>query len=151
MKPGLPKKILVPTDFSNASREALEEAAAVAKSCSAELVVLYADPLISSPDIERELPNKFLDMNEREQKAVIEIHLKKKVEEVVPAGVHVETVVVIGSPVAAILKVANDTNADWIVMGTHGRQGLHRLVEGSVTEQVLRHADRPVLALHVAA
>jgi Universal stress protein family len=51
---GMPKRILVPTDFSETSRTALKEAAAVAEGCAAELVVLYADPLIPPLDAEVE-------------------------------------------------------------------------------------------------
>ncbi len=151
MRLGMPKRILVPTDFTETSGTALKAAAAVAEGCSAELVVLYSDPLIPPLGAEVELPNKFLDMSEQEKKSVIENYLKKEIDEVVPPSVHVDAVLAIGSPVQALLKTAKEKNADWIVMGTHGRTGFHRLVEGSVTEEVLRHADRPVLAIHAAA
>ena len=151
MRTGLPKRILFPTDFTDTSQAALKQAAAVAESCSAELVVLYADQFIPPLDVELELPNNFIDLNEKEKKEVVENYLKKEVAAIVPPGVHVDPVVVIGSPVPAILQTAKEKDADWIVMGTHGRSGFQRLVEGSVTEEVLRHADRPVLALHATA
>ncbi|MGZ7037178.1 MAG: universal stress protein [Thermoanaerobaculia bacterium] len=147
----MPKRILVPTDFSAASRAALREAVAVAEACSAELVVLYADTLVPSLIVEQELPNKFLDMKEPDQKSAIEGHLRKSIDEIVPKSVSVVPLVVIGSPATTILSIAKEKNADWIVMGTHGRTGVERLFAGSVTEEVLRHADRPVLAIHAAA
>jgi nucleotide-binding universal stress UspA family protein len=52
-----------------------------------------------------------------------------------------------GDPVTQILRVARETNCDLIVMGTHGRTGLGRLVMGSVAEQVVRKALCPVLTV----
>jgi nucleotide-binding universal stress UspA family protein len=52
-----------------------------------------------------------------------------------------------GDPAAEILRIAQDTNSDLIVMGTHGRSGLGRLLMGSVAEQVVRKASCPVLTV----
>jgi len=52
-----------------------------------------------------------------------------------------------GDPAEQILRVANEIHADLIVMGTHGRTGLERLLMGSVAEQVLRQAPCPVLTV----
>jgi nucleotide-binding universal stress UspA family protein len=52
-----------------------------------------------------------------------------------------------GEPYAEILRVAEDDGCDLIVMGTHGRTGLRRLLMGSVAEQVLRQASCPVLTV----
>lgn len=59
----------------------------------------------------------------------------------------VETKVLSGSPGACIVAAAQDGNADLIVMGTHGRTGVSRLLMGSVAEYVLRHAQCPVLTI----
>jgi nucleotide-binding universal stress UspA family protein len=64
-----------------------------------------------------------------------------------PANVQVETVIVTNTPVEAILGLAKEENVDWIVTGTHGHSGVKRFVLGSVTESVLRQADRPVLTI----
>jgi nucleotide-binding universal stress UspA family protein len=61
--------------------------------------------------------------------------------------VPVETQVLLGTPGAAIVTAARDSNADLIVMGTHGRTGISRLLLGSVAEYVLRHAQCPVLTI----
>ena len=142
MKESLPKTILVPTDFSDASRHALHRAADVARACSAELTVIYADrfrPLdeTDGEDVER-------------SKAAATARLQEEVRREVPPNIPVDSFVVVDTPVAAILNVAKERNVDWIVMGTHGRSGLTRLVLGSVTEQVLRRADRPVLTVRSA-
>ena len=56
----------------------------------------------------------------------------------------------VGAPVTEILRTARLKDADVIVMGTHGRTGLTRMVMGSVTEQVLRRAPCPVLTVRPA-
>ena len=125
---GMPRRILVPTDFTDVSRVALKEAAELARECEAELIVLFAD------DRERvEMP----------------IYLRQKIDEVVPLSVPVEPVVVIDGPVDAILTVAEERDADWIVMGTHARKGAARALQGSITEEVVRKCNRPVMAVHV--
>jgi nucleotide-binding universal stress UspA family protein len=52
-----------------------------------------------------------------------------------------------GKPAASILRLASDTHADLVIMGTHGRTGFRRLVLGSVAEEVTRHSPVPVLLL----
>ncbi len=140
----LPKRILVPTDFSKASRAALQQAAEVARACSAKLTVMYADtftPTTAGDEITTQV---------EETKEAAATHLKDDVKELVPPTVPVDTMIVVDQPVSAILKTARDKNVDWIVMGTHGRRGVDRLVLGSVTESVLRQSDRPVLTVRAA-
>jgi nucleotide-binding universal stress UspA family protein len=56
----------------------------------------------------------------------------------------------VGEAAAAILAVAQEEKADLIVMGTHGRRGLGRLLMGSVAEKVMRNASTPVLSVKTA-
>lgn len=146
MQQALPKKILVPTDFSEASREALHRAADVAQACAAQLTVIYADPFTAPADADEDIANRVAQGKE----AAI-ARLQEEVRKEVPANVPVDSFVVVDEPVSAILEVAKDKDMDWIVMGTHGRHGFNRLLLGSVTEEVLRHADRPVLTVRQAA
>jgi len=125
---GMPRKILVPTDFTDVSAVALREASTLARECSAELIVLFAD--------------------EWDRDAIPD-YLRQKIDEIVPQSVRVETIVVIDAPVEAILTIAKEKDADWIVMGTHGRRGAARALEGSITEEVVRKCNRPVLAVHI--
>ena len=148
MQTALPKKILVPTDFSNTSKAALQKAVEVAESCAAKLVVIYADSFLPPPDSLAE-PRPILSASsEKEKKAFAEEELKKEIASIVPPNVEVESRVVVDDPVPAILTAAKDDDVDWIVMGTHGRSGLSRFFLGSVTESVIRQTDRPVLAIH---
>jgi nucleotide-binding universal stress UspA family protein len=141
----LPKTILVPTDFSNASRAALQQAAEVARACSAKLTVMYADTF-TPPAAGDVIPAGIEGTKE-----AAETHLKDEVRQLVPPTVPVETMIVNDQPVHAILQIAKEKNFDWIIMGTHGRRGVDRLVLGSVTESVLRQSDRPVLTIRAAA
>jgi nucleotide-binding universal stress UspA family protein len=54
---------------------------------------------------------------------------------------------IVGSPAEEIVRCANDLKADMIVMGTHGRTGVVRILLGSVAEAILRHATCPVLTV----
>lgn len=67
------------------------------------------------------------------------------------AGIAMEHHLEYGDPAAVILKFAREIGADLIVMGTHGRTGLRRLLMGSVAEQVVRKASCPVLTLRTPA
>jgi universal stress protein A len=76
-------------------------------------------------------------------------HLLEELHQIqVPeAKISVEHWLAEGNPAAAILKAASDSHCDLIVMGTHGRKGLGRLLLGSVAEQVVRLAPCPVLTV----
>jgi nucleotide-binding universal stress UspA family protein len=134
------KTILHPTDFSERSDVAFRFACALARDYGARLVVLHVVELppvafgegvmIPSPAIEREPL--------REQ-------LRQRLSE--SPEVRGEARLAEGDPAPAILRAAKDVSADLIVLGTHGRTGLGRLLMGSVAEQVVRKADCPVLTV----
>ena len=79
--------------------------------------------------------------------------LKRMLAEVVPAdpGVPYEHRLMIGSPATAIVEMAEREKVELIVMPTHGRTGLMRLLMGSVAEEVVRKAKCPVLTVKPAA
>ncbi|HUJ16233.1 MAG TPA: universal stress protein [Thermoanaerobaculia bacterium] len=129
MRYGLPKKILVPTDLSEVANAALKEAAALAKDGSAELIVLYADRMIPPLDPNMELPRKFAALTGEQKKEALTTYLRKKITDIVPQNIAVEPVVVLDAPVDAIITTANEKDADWIVMGTHGRSGAARVFQ----------------------
>jgi nucleotide-binding universal stress UspA family protein len=74
-------------------------------------------------------------------------HLDRYVREHLGEAGEAETMVAESLPVPAIVNAAQEQNADLIVMGTHGRSGVSRVMLGSVTERVLRETDRPVLTV----
>jgi nucleotide-binding universal stress UspA family protein len=129
------KRILVPTDCSELSAQALQFAASLARDPDAELIVLYVVPLPSvmyGPP-----PENYLE-HERDELC----HVRPS-----DPNLRVRHLLSEGEPAAAILRAARGTDADLIVMGTHGRTGLDRLVAGSVAEQVVRRAPCPVLTV----
>lgn len=146
MEPIAPKLILVPTDFSAPSAQALRYGAAIAERFSAHLLVVYADPFVLPVDVTIavgtfSVPRQDLVDAAREQ-------LQTFVEANVPSTVPYDVRVVVGLPVDSIVAQASETGADLIVMGTHGRTGLRRWILGSVSEAVMRLAPAPVIVVH---
>jgi nucleotide-binding universal stress UspA family protein len=134
-----PKVILVPLDGSLLAERALPEAIDIAHDSGATLVLLRAAEAHTLPPA---------DPTEA-QVAVVrkaEEYLAAVTERVKTAGVNsVEPSVWYGPPAEAIIDCARFRNADLIVMTTHGRSGLGRLVLGSVAETVLRSTTTPIL------
>lgn len=134
------RKILCPTDFSDSARPAFELARALARDYRAALVVVHVAPPTRAfaPDgIALPVP-----VEEPYELRARVVHLHP-----VDAGSEVEYRVLEGDAGEQILKASRDTNADVIVMGTHGRSGFTRLLMGSVAESVMRHAPCPVLTV----
>ena len=131
------EKILCPIDFSDFNQAANEHASNLAKAYGAKVVYLF----VSNPDIpfaSFEHVNTELDEKEARE------HLEK----IRPTtDVEFEHEVLFGPPAAGIVDYANDNHIDLIVIGTHGRTGLSRLLMGSIAESVVRNAECPVLAL----
>lgn len=135
------KTILFPADFSESSKQALDLAKAVAVDCGARIIALHVgSPPLMVTDGVMAAPAPVSDEYDRQG---LEAQLQDFVR---PAGpVTLEHRVVFGSPAEQILAHAEACHADLIVMGTHGRSGLGRLLMGSVAEHVLRKASCPVL------
>ncbi len=134
------KTILQPTDFSPLSGHALEAACALARDYGARLVLLHVQP----PEVVYSdgfilLPESSLVRKELEEQL--------RGVEVPDPTIRVERVVEEGDPAATIVRVAEAAGADLIVLGTHGRTGVGRLLMGSVAEAVLRRAACPVLTV----
>jgi nucleotide-binding universal stress UspA family protein len=131
--------ILHPTDFSERSANALQLACALGCDYGARIVILHvvAPPAIIYGDWI--VPP---DPHESSSQATEQIeHLE------IPAASRAERRVEEGDPALTILQVAGEINADLIVMGTHGRTGIGRLLMGSVAEEVVRRAVCPVLTV----
>ena len=136
-------KILVPTDFSVYSRAALEMATSLARERGAELLLLHVQDLL-------------VDFGGGEMYFVAEPENKELIRQlhaVVPTNPDVpyQHRLVIGQPGQSILQVAEEEGVDMIVMSTHGRTGLSRLLMGSVAEEVVRKAKCPVLTVKASA
>ena len=131
------KTILHPTDFSEYSNHAFGVACALARDHGAQIVILHVaePPMVGTGDGLVVLPPP-VDLES----------LRKRLEQLQPdSAIPVECRLVQGNAVMGILEVAQETKCDLIVMGTHGRTGLGRLLIGSVAEQVVRRASCAVL------
>ncbi|KZN22835.1 hypothetical protein A4G99_17160 [Haladaptatus sp. R4] len=135
--------VLVPTDGSDVSEKAVEHAIHQAKQDGGKLHVLHtvdADTLPSSVS-SISVDDEFKEMGED----IVEGVVKQAESE----GVEAEGTVISGSSAEQIVKYADEHDIDLIVMGTHGRTGIGRVISGSVTEHVVRSATVPVLVIHI--
>ncbi len=141
-----PKSILCPTDFSEPATLALHYGKHLADCFDARLVVLYADPFTPPPYFTSGQVEDLAKTIERFKGASLE-YLTRYIHEHLGASGEVDRMVAENQPVPAILLAAEEKEAGMIVMGTHGRSGMNRLMLGSVTEKVLHETDRPVLTV----
>lgn len=133
-------KILLPVDGSAASQDAIEEIAERPwPTASIARVICAVQPYV--PPAAEFVPTAArLDDLERQQKSEAERLVTQAGERIGAPNLSVETVVREGDPRTAILQEAADWGADLIVMGSHGRTGLTRLLLGSVAQTVASHA-----------
>jgi nucleotide-binding universal stress UspA family protein len=138
------KRILVPTDFSDPSAEALGTAIALAKEAGAAVdlvhVAVEASFALPPPIDVATVPIDMARVMER-----VTDGLRVEEARVRAAGLHCETAMLVGRPDAEIVARATATGAELIVMGTHGRSGLAHALLGSVAERVVQHSLCPVL------
>jgi nucleotide-binding universal stress UspA family protein len=141
LEPAL-KKILVPCDFSDTSRSALEEGRALAASWAAELHLLHVveDNSPSVSQIALAYPMFRAYVND-----LVQTGQQQLEELVVPSGKRVQIKAVVGDPTTKINDYADEHGIDLIVVGTHGRTGPSHWLLGSVAERIVRSAPCPVL------
>lgn len=135
------KKILVPVDFSECSRKALDYAIPLAEQFGAELVLLHVTP--ANPPVPELGPVDVVGIDEATQGLA---ELQASVSTAI-ASHSVQRVVRTGEPHTEIVRVAAERGIDMIVLSTHGRTGLSRVLLGSTAEKVVRHAPCPVLVV----
>ncbi|MBR9853510.1 MAG: universal stress protein [Algicola sp.] len=138
------KSIIVPVDFSNQSKQALKVAASLAKQHEAELLVLHMlelSPAImgESGYISQEQVVHLIKLGEKRFADFLEQPFLKDIK-VIPVIKHYKVF-------SEVNEVAEKHNADLIVMGSHGADGLQEIFIGSNTERVVRTADVPVLVI----
>lgn len=136
------KSVLCPVDFSNSSDAALQYASIFAREANALLTLVHVEETL--PEYPADIAGYGMGVVaiERNRSANLLANASPAIE-----GVHFERRVLKGDPAHEILRFAEQENVDLIVMGTHGRRGLSRLVMGSVAESVLRRAKCPVLTV----
>jgi nucleotide-binding universal stress UspA family protein len=137
------RKIMIPTDFSDGSDAALLMASSLARDSDAKLVIVHVDEpnIVYSPGLGAAYGA--LPVEQRDNS-------KALLESVKPAfaEIHVECHLLDGTPADAIVDFAKkEEGIDLIVLGTHGRTGVTRLLMGSVSEAIVRKARCPVLTV----
>jgi nucleotide-binding universal stress UspA family protein len=134
--------LLCPVDFSEASRAALAQSAAIANHFGAALTVMTvidplaaalaaSDPTFTRPDVESE--------------EALRRYCDATLAHTPPGPRRLALRQTVGTPATEIARAANESHADLIVMSSHGHRGLRKLVFGSTTERVLRQTRVPVL------
>jgi nucleotide-binding universal stress UspA family protein len=139
------RRILVPTDFSDAAGEAVQAAVVLARAFDAGIELLHVTATVAflpppadlvplsvlMPDLSKQVRERLTEEGKRVQ----------------AAGIPCETNSREGSPHTEIVERAQEMGADLIVMGTHGHGGVAHAVLGSVTERVLHKSRCPVLVV----
>ena len=143
METRTPKKILVATDFSDGSDEALDRAIEMAAASHASLEIMHV------LELAEEFPfgSTYFDADYGALYSNIDRQLTERAERARAAGIACETKIIDGGAVNEITRRGRAIDADLIVVGTHGRTGLAHALMGSVAERVVRRASCPVLTV----
>lgn len=140
------KRILVPVDFSETARAAMETAVDLAAKFDAEVLLVHAYPIpgYTFPDGSAVASSRMLQELADEAAR----HLDEWRELALKAGAaRVSTDTAVGDPAGEIVRLAAEKKADLVVMGTHGRTGIEHALMGSIAERVVRRAKCPVLTV----
>ena len=146
MSESIIQKIVVGTDFNQLAAAALRFAGGIAGRAGAELIVVYADTFDPPAEFTAaQVPHIAMTIERSRKKAreQLEAHVAEQITE----GVVWKAVVADGLPATSLSSIATSEGADFIILGTHGRGGLQRMVIGSVAEAVMREAPVPVLTV----
>jgi nucleotide-binding universal stress UspA family protein len=146
MVAGLFYRIVVPTDFSGCSEEAWALAQRIAQALGSEIVLLHVfvePPIYGDPPVPLDTRWQVVE----DMRKWVEQELRKWAGAARERGVSARTFVRTGSPYQEIVDHVTDERADLVVMGTHGRGGMSRMLLGSVADRVIRLAPCPVLTV----
>jgi len=140
------KKILVPIDFSDYSKNSLKYAVNFADQFNSEITLIYVvEPVIYPPDFSMgqiAIPsvNAEWDLKAKEE-------LEKLAKQEIPESFKVSVKIKTGKPFLEIIDTAAEENVDLIIIATHGHSGVEHILFGSTAEKVVRKAPCPVLTL----
>jgi nucleotide-binding universal stress UspA family protein len=133
------KKILAPTDLSDVSATGLRYAIQLARDIGAELIIFNVMILDETNTVD--------EQGVERQRTRLDRFVRDKV--VISEDVKIRKIVDAGDAYGAILDCADSEHVDLIIMSSHGRSGLSRMLIGSVTDKVIRGASCPVLVVPV--
>jgi universal stress protein A len=138
------KQILVPIDFSECSKKALQYAAPLAEQHDAAITLIYVLPPPTFGAGDYVADYSYL---EAEMRANAEKQLRTLLEGELGGQLEKDAVTRIGRPASEIIDLAKSLPADLIVISTHGHTGLKHILLGSVAEEIVRRAPCPVLVV----
>jgi nucleotide-binding universal stress UspA family protein len=140
-------RILVPTDFSKFSQQALTYAAALAEKFDAEICLLHVvqDLAVFIPDMVTVAPPIVPSLEQ--MTSAVQVAFDRLVRDHALDRFKLRREVCEGTPFVEIVRFAKQNDVDLIIMGTHGHSGLVHVLLGSVTEKVVRKAPCPVLTV----
>lgn len=140
------KKILVPIDFSDYSKKALQYTVSFAQQFNSEINLVYViEPIIYPADLsmgQMVIPKADVDIGKNAQE-----ELKKLANSEIGDLLNYNILVKTGKPFMEIIETAKEIDADLIIIATHGHTGVEHLLFGSTSEKVVRKAPCPVLTL----
>lgn len=145
------KHILIPIDGSEFSDRAIDTGLRFAKSIGARVTGFIAEPDYTLPTYGDMISRRgeSMDVNSTRTRSHAQGVLRRIEKRALDEGVQFDSSFVQNDdPVAAIVGAAEEHNCDLIVMASHGRRGLDKLIHGSATEGVMTHTQIPVLVLH---
>ena len=139
------KKIVCAVDFSDHSPRLADYAISLAKCTGAKLICVYVAPSLSQyvgfqvpPSSIESFVGEIVAGADHSMKAYLNQYFKEA---------DASGKVIVGYPGEAIINLADDEDADLIIMGTHGRKGIDRILFGSVAEKVVKNAKCPVMTI----
>ncbi len=140
----VPTQILVPTDFSETAEHGVVYAFQLAQALSAKVHLVHVYFVPVPPESAGLATSMFSDAEEAAEELLQAATAKYR-----DLPTFASNRVTTGDPVLAIIDAAKEVAADLIVIGTHGRRGVQRMLLGSVAESVLRSAPCPVLTVRL--
>lgn len=139
--------ILLPTDGSAGMERVIDHVSSLASAHDARVHALYVINTASLSNLPMETSMEAVSQGLREEGETA----LDAVDRLAPEDLAIETASREGSPAREIVGYATDHNCDLVVMGTHGRSGVDRLLLGSVAERVVRRSPVPVMTVRVSA
>ncbi len=144
-------KIIYPTDFSMAAETVFDTAQRLARDSDSLLLIVHVvEPVVATTPGTVAPPVTLggTDLSATQQQQALD-EAREQLGKVVPAdpSIRFEHRLIEGFASEGILHLTEHEQADLIIMGTHGRTGVERLLMGSVAEKIVRHASCPVLTL----
>ena len=139
------KKILFPTDFSDASKKAVKYIKQLRGAGAQEVIILH---VIDEKELHvlSRVPDQYLEIREQIEREVASAMAEIDVE-MTAEGFEVKTEILTGQPFTEIMNTAAKKNVSIIVLGSHGRSNIGEMLMGSVSENVIRHAKMPLLVI----